>query len=220
MEPWEAKPTWMHSGKQKAISLITWINGSSLGFQWVNPCHEYTPCCLCRRQAWGGTFHGSLKQMKSGLPVSTWVPPASSHGNPASWLKELHHSQTDCTTKQNKQMQHQTTDKQSSGISGSQLRLTVGSSKPLKEWVWKDSGWEDKKESQYLQGFGVTCHRNALCVILMWEREFHYFQQIHANVLQFQFYCDWIHFFRTTRVTASWAEHRKKEKTVYNVFYF
>lgn len=46
-----------------------------------------------------GSFRGSLKQAKSGLPVSTRVPHASSHVNPASWLKALHQSQTDCTTK-------------------------------------------------------------------------------------------------------------------------
>lgn len=209
----QAKPTWMHSGKQRAISLIAWINGSSLGFQWVNPCHEYTSCCLCRRQAWGGTFHGSLKQAKSGLPVSTESP------MPAHMLIQRADSKSCISHKPT--VQPSRMNKCSSKPHPNNLQAFLV---PSSGSLWDpDSEFEKtvtgktRKKSQYLQAFGVTCCRNALCVILTWE--LYYFEQIHAKVLQFHFYCDWSHFFWTARVTASWAEHRRKERTLQKMFY-
>lgn len=96
--PGKSRQVNLNAQWQTKSNQLNSLNQSSLGFQWVNLCHEYTSCCLCRRQAWGGTFHGSLKQVKSGLRVST-LPHASSQVNLASWLKELHQSQTDYTTK-------------------------------------------------------------------------------------------------------------------------
>lgn len=51
----QAKPTQPNLNAQRQTnSFIAWINGSSLSFQWVNLCNEYTSCCLCRRKAWKG----------------------------------------------------------------------------------------------------------------------------------------------------------------------